>query len=127
MQASSQLASLRAAYEGAFRSWSAEVGRMRSAESGPAVETPDGAELRHRVAETRKAYHDARDSLAARLLERTVGAEDHDPFAADKARRFDVARLAHELWQEGGCREGCAEADWYQAEQLIRDRTALES
>lgn len=127
MQASSQLASLRAAYDGAFRSWSAEVGRIRSMTPGSADESPAKMELRRKVAENRQAYHQARDLLAARLLERTVGAKDHDPPDADEARRADVARLAHELWEKGGRREGYAEADWYQAERLIRGRTALDS
>ena len=91
MQASSHLASLRAVYDGAFRNWSAEVERMRSAEWGSVVEKPDAVELRRRVAETRKAYRDARDSLAALLLERSVGAKDHDSPSVDEARSADAA------------------------------------
>jgi hypothetical protein len=35
------------------------------------------------------------------------GVPDHDA----------VARLAYHYWQERGCPEGCAEEDWYRAEE----------
>ena len=110
---SSQLESLRAAYEDAFRSWSEEVNRMRSAEGDSLPESPATSEMRRKVAETRKAYHDARESLAARLL----GPQSDE-------RRPDVERLAYQLWERSGRRHGDAEADWYRAEQLLNRRQA---
>ena len=110
---SSQLEYLRAAYEDAFRNWSAEVNRMRSAGRNSSPESSDTREIRRKLAETRKAYHDARESLAARLL-----------CAQSGDRRAEVEQLAYQLWERSGRRSGDAEADWYRAEQLVNSRQA---
>jgi hypothetical protein len=34
----------------------------------------------------------------------------------------DIAMLAHALWEERGCPNGCPEEDWYRAEEIIRSR-----
>ena len=34
-----------------------------------------------------------------------------------------VERLAYALWEQGGCREGTAEDDWFRAEQMLRGGT----
>ncbi|MEO8025443.1 MAG: DUF2934 domain-containing protein [Bryobacteraceae bacterium] len=36
----------------------------------------------------------------------------------------DIARLAHELWQARGCREGSADSDWFDAAQQLRARNS---
>jgi hypothetical protein len=33
-----------------------------------------------------------------------------------------IASLAHALWLERGCPEGSSEADWFKAEQVIREQ-----
>ncbi len=40
----------------------------------------------------------------------------------DSATRADIAELAYFLWQEHGCPNGSAEADWLEAEQKVRER-----
>jgi hypothetical protein len=34
----------------------------------------------------------------------------------------DVARLAHQFWEERGCPFGSSEIDWWRAEQELRAR-----
>ena len=125
-RASSQLGILRAAYEDAFRRWSAEVERTRVVRADGAVEESASTELRRRVAETRKAYHEARDMLAARLLERTAKPGGRKPSGSEGPRRAEVERLAYEMWEKRGRRAGDPEADWFQAEQRMRDMPGSE-
>jgi hypothetical protein len=33
----------------------------------------------------------------------------------------DIAVLAYRLWQDRGCPQGSPEADWFRAEELLRD------
>jgi hypothetical protein len=35
----------------------------------------------------------------------------------------DIANLAYHLWEQAGCRDGCAEEDWYRAERMLKERT----
>ena len=42
-------------------------------------------------------------------------------------RHEDVEVLAYRLWQEAGCRDGCAEEDWYRAEQLLKRAVSEEA
>ncbi len=37
----------------------------------------------------------------------------------------DIAVLAYRLWEEAGCREGCAEDDWFRAEQILNEKKAV--
>jgi hypothetical protein len=41
------------------------------------------------------------------------------------ARHQEVARRAYELWQQQGCPEGTAEADWLPAERELHGRDSL--
>jgi hypothetical protein len=34
-------------------------------------------------------------------------------------RHEDIARRAYELWEARGCPHGCADEDWYRAEQEL--------
>jgi hypothetical protein len=36
----------------------------------------------------------------------------------------EVQRLAYALWEQGGCRQGTAEEDWYRAEEILRSNGA---
>jgi hypothetical protein len=44
---------------------------------------------------------------------------------ADNATTADVAEIAYELWKRNGCQSGSAEADWLEAEQIVRQRVNL--
>jgi hypothetical protein len=32
----------------------------------------------------------------------------------------EIARLAYQLWEDGGCQDGTAESDWARAEAILR-------
>ena len=32
----------------------------------------------------------------------------------------EIAILAYSLWEEGGCRDGCADEDWFRAEEILK-------
>lgn len=46
--------------------------------------------------------------------------QDQPPFAEDKVRDVETARLAYSYWEARGNVHGSAEADWVRAEQEIK-------
>lgn len=42
-----------------------------------------------------------------------------------ETRHEETARRAYELWEQAGCRDGGADADWYAAEQQLRGSASL--
>ena len=43
-----------------------------------------------------------------------------DDILADSVSHSDIARLAHQLWEQRGCPEGSPEEDWYEAEMKLK-------
>ncbi len=40
---------------------------------------------------------------------------------AEQPAHEQIAVVAYRLWEQGGCREGCADEDWRRAEQILRE------
>jgi len=43
-----------------------------------------------------------------------------DDASAGSVSHSDIARLAHQLWEQRGCPEGSPEEDWYEAEMKLK-------
>jgi hypothetical protein len=53
--------------------------------------------------------------------------DEAPPAVLEPPQHEDIARRAYELWQERGCPHGCAEKDWFRAEQELAARDEPES
>ena len=43
----------------------------------------------------------------------------------DQAARAEIAEIAYELWRNRGCPSSSADADWLEAEEIVRRRANL--
>lgn len=48
-----------------------------------------------------------------------VDAEERRLASTAAPSQMDIAALAYELWISGGCRDGLAEEDWFEAERRL--------
>jgi hypothetical protein len=108
---------LRAAYEDSFRKWS-EVVRASQALSKQAFtneRTIHETQVRLEVA--LNDYRQKRDELVEFVLARSASHIDQNAVE----HRQQVEQLANLLWQSAGRPQGTADADWFRAEQMIRE------
>lgn len=101
---------LQEAYREAWKQFCAAVEALQSL-SPDAASTAEIESARKRVRDAEALYRAKRDRLAEYL----IGASR----TPSRPPRFQLEQLAYRLWDEGGRRDGNAEADWYRAEALL--------
>lgn len=137
-----RLSHLLAAYKAAFGEWSLQVRLLQTLGSHSTTDRTALQKARAQVRHAQATYRGSRDLLADFMLvrlsnikascgRRTSPAvltelesrQARDANSSGMDQRSQVERMAYCLWQGAGCPAGSADADWYRAEQLIRDRT----
>jgi hypothetical protein len=114
----------------AFRRWKAEVFSWQSVLSQVPQDREAIEQARQRMEESAAAYRAKRDRLAGYILQR--GPERPVPVPANPrsaaataagspgGQSTQVRALAHQIWEESGRPSGTAEADWLEAERIVR-------
>jgi hypothetical protein len=55
-------------------------------------------------------------------IEALVRGEEDNSAPDRQISHEQIEQLAYSLWEQGGCREGTAEDDWFRAEDMLRIR-----
>jgi hypothetical protein len=118
---------LRAEHDLAFRRWKAEVFSWQSLLSQVPQDRQAIEQARQRMEESAAAYRAKRDRLAGYILQRRpaqpASATPRSAAAAATSasgQSAQVRALAHQIWEESGRPSGSAEADWFEAERIVR-------
>ncbi len=120
---------LYSAYQDAWKRLRVEVGRWQTGVSngidGVAVE-----EARNRVARAEAAYRESRNKVAEYMMARSAGRLGSDAQPRDRSDtvgggQFRVERLAYQLWEDAGRRDGDSQADWYRAEKIVQKSQSM--
>lgn len=131
-ESGTDLCQLDRTYRKTWEQFCIEVAVLHSLLTDPRCEAIiEGA--RNRVADAERSYRDSRDRLAqhmigniasglARLdgLAGDAGAPESNEEERPWTRQVRLERLAYQFWEDGGRRDGNADADWYRAEALLR-------
>jgi hypothetical protein len=124
---------LRADCDAAFHSWTAQVRVLQSVSAGEPQDRGAVEQARGWAEEAAAVYREKRNLLLEFIMH-TQGAagEAHRDAAGTLAasasgasqrdRTRQVERLARQIWEESGRPAGTAEADWFQAEQILQTR-----
>ncbi|MGH9581494.1 MAG: DUF2934 domain-containing protein [Bryobacteraceae bacterium] len=56
---------------------------------------------------------------ATRMADKTDASKKNNETKVSRTRQFQLERMAYRFWQEGGRRDGDADADWYRAEAAL--------
>ena len=67
-------------------------------------------------------YKNQSKSKQVHALQQMLNASPPDPAVAAMLTHEDIARHAHEIYIEKGCRQGQSEQDWLQAEQELKNQ-----
>jgi Protein of unknown function (DUF2934) len=101
-------------YRATWETFSRDLDKLQECVEGGNRELAEKALLE--VEKAKSAHNAARDKLAAHLSDR-IAAQD----AADARSEEQLIReKAQMLWELSGRPQGTAEADWLQAERLVR-------
>ena len=67
-------------------------------------------------------YKNQSKSKQVHATQQMLNASHPDPAVAAMLTHEDIARRAHEIYVEKGCRQGQNEPDWLQAEQELKNQ-----
>ena len=67
-------------------------------------------------------YKNQSKSKQVRATQQMRNASHPEPVVAAMLTREDIAKHAHEIYVEKGCRQGQSEQDWLQAEQELKNQ-----
>jgi hypothetical protein len=67
-------------------------------------------------------YNNQSKSKQVRAAQQMRNASHPEPVVAAMLTHEDIARHAHELYVEKGCRQGQSKQDWLQAEQELKNQ-----
>ncbi len=67
-------------------------------------------------------YKNQSKSKQVHAIQQMLNASHPDPAVAAMLTHEDIARHAHEIYVEKGCRQGQDEQDWLQAEQELKNQ-----
>jgi hypothetical protein len=120
---------LNGAYRETWKQFCAEVAVLESLISDAQNESVlEG--VKKRVARAERSYRENRDRLAQYMIanasrgpvRKASQAEtdrSHEHQDLLRTHRIRLESLAYQFWQDGGRRQGNADADWYRAEALL--------
>ena len=96
----------------------------------PAAELHDyAADVHHAANHSGSQNHETRQNQSKQALERSWQAylnsgdadhRDRNAIGNSNVEDEEIATLAYQFWQAGGCAEGTADNDWHRAEEQFR-------
>jgi hypothetical protein len=109
-------------YRSAFRNFSEKVRSFQVLSAQPNVCTREIQVALLAIEKARLAYSHGRNALAQQFLPSSAR---NALLAASEPAWVDTARVAELLWESAGRPDGTAEADWYRAEEIIRQAAGI--